>query len=341
MVIEEITNTDNILEVENLKKYFPVKSGFFRRLVGELKAVDDVSFELRRGETLALVGESGCGKTTTARCIVNAVNPTSGTVKFKNQSGETVNITDLQGQALRALRRNIQMIFQDPFSSLNPRMNVFDIVSEPLTNFRIGDKSDREERVVQLLDLVGLRPEFMRRFPHAFSGGQRQRIGIARALAGSPEVVIADEPVSALDVSVQAQILNLMSDLQQEFSLTYLFVSHDLSVVKIFSNRVAVMYVGKIVEIADTDELFSNPEHPYTEALLYSVPKTDPRQRTEWEPLAGEVANPLNPPSGCYFHPRCPYATEICKTETPPLIETSPGHWTSCHRSEELTLRGV
>jgi len=341
MVIENESVNDNILEVQELRKYFPVKSGFFRRLVGELKAVDDVNFELRRGETLALVGESGCGKTTTARCIVKAVTPTSGSIKYKGQSGDIVETTDLKGEQLRTLRRNIQMIFQDPFSSLNPRMNVFDIVSEPLTTFRIGDRADREQRVIELLSRVGLRPEFMRRFPHAFSGGQRQRIGIARALAVNPEVVIADEPVSALDVSVQAQILNLMSDLQEELSLTYLFVSHDLSVVKIFSNRVAVMYVGKIVEISDTEELFANPKHPYTEALLYSVPKTDPRLRTEWEPLPGEVANPLSPPSGCYFHPRCPYATDICREQSPPLKETSPGHWTSCHRSEELELQGV
>ncbi|MDR1059357.1 MAG: ATP-binding cassette domain-containing protein [Treponema sp.] len=330
-----------LLDVRNLKKYFPIKRGFLQKLVGHVKAVDDVTFFLRERETLSLVGESGCGKTTTSRCILRAVRPTGGQVMYQTGRGNTVNMAALEQGELRGLRREMQMIFQDPFASLNPRMTLLDIVGEPLLVH--GEKSGdaRAERVAELLRLVGLRPEYMRRYPHAFSGGQRQRIGIARALALNPRLVVADEPVSALDVSVQAQILNLMLELQEQLGLTYLFVAHDLSVVRHISDRVAVMYVGRIVETADTMTLFSRPLHPYTEALLSSVPKPDPRLRSERIVLQGEVADPANPPPGCYFNPRCAYASERCRSEIPEQQELSPGHFVSCHRAEELTLRGV
>ncbi|MCH9010765.1 MAG: dipeptide ABC transporter ATP-binding protein [Chloroflexi bacterium] len=336
--------TDNgkiLLEVKGLKKYFPIKKGFLRKEVGSIRAVDDVSFYINEGETLGLVGESGCGKTTTARCILRAVNPTSGEILYHSKDGTTVDVAGLSHSRLRVLRREMQMIFQDPFSSLNPRMTLLDIVGEPFVVNKIGSRSEREERVAELLNMVGLRPEFMRRFPHAFSGGQRQRIGIARALALNPRLIVADEPVSALDVSVQAQVLNLMLDLQERLGLTYLFVAHDLSVVKHISDRVAVMYVGKLVEMAPTEEIFSNPKHPYTAALMSAVPEPDPRTRTNRVVLQGEVANPANPPTGCYFNPRCTYAIDICRTETPPLREISPKRFVSCHRAEELELVGV
>jgi peptide/nickel transport system ATP-binding protein len=330
-----------LLDVRGLKKYFPIRRGVLRRLSGHVRAVDDVSFELRRGETLALVGESGCGKTTTARCVLRAVVPTAGEIRFRTGGGQVVDVATLPKSRLRPLRREMQMIFQDPFSSLNPRKTLHDIVGEPLLVNGVGNRHERSERVAELLRLVGLRPEYMRRFPHAFSGGQRQRIGIARALALNPSLVVADEPVSALDVSVQAQILNLMLDLQDDLGLTYLFVAHDLSVVKHVSDRVAVMYVGRIVEVADTERLFTTPRHPYTEALLSAVPKPDPRLRTQRIELEGDVADPANPPPGCYFHPRCAYAVERCRTETPRLEALAPGHVVACHRARELDLRGV
>jgi peptide/nickel transport system ATP-binding protein len=330
-----------LLQVNNLRKYFPIKRGFLKREVGSVRAVDDVSFAINEGETLALVGESGCGKTTTSRCILRALEPSSGSIRFRQQDGSIADVATLPRAQLRTLRREMQMIFQDPFSSLNPRMTLLDIVGEPLIVHNLGNRSEREQRVAQLLRLVGLRPEFMRRFPHAFSGGQRQRIGIARALALNPRLVVADEPVSALDVSVQAQVLNLLLDLQAELGLTYLFVAHDLSVVKHISDRVAVMYVGRIVEMAPTTVLFTTPKHPYTAALLSAVPEPDPRLRSQRMVLQGEVASPVNPPSGCYFHPRCPYAVNVCRTQTPPWEEMAPGHFVSCHRARELQLSGV
>ena len=330
-----------ILEVRNLKRFFPIRKGLLRRVVGQVRAVDGVSLHIQPGETLSLVGESGCGKTTTARCILRALKPTAGEVLFRTASGEVVDTAGLPKAALKPFRHQMQMIFQDPFSSLNPRMTVFDIIAEPLLASGIKNREERRQRVEELLELVRLRPEFMQRFPHAFSGGQRQRIGIARALALNPSLIVADEPVSALDVSVQAQILNLMLDLQDELGLTCLFVAHDLSVVKHISDRVAVMYVGKIVEIAETKQLFDQPKHPYTEALLSAVPKPDPRRRSERIVLQGEVADPAQPPTGCYFHPRCSHAIERCRTERPPLEEIQPGHVVACHRAREISLKGV
>lgn len=338
----QVDDKNNILEVKNLTKYFPIKSGFFKRLVGNVQAVDDVSFNLIEGETLGLVGESGCGKTTASRCVLRAVDPTSGEINFRTSDGNTVDMASLNSRELRPIRKEIQMIFQDPFSSLNARMTLLDIVGEPLLVNGVSNRDERLERVSELLTLVGLRPEYMQRYPHAFSGGERQRIGIARALALNPRVVVADEPVSALDVSVQAQVINLLMDLQEQLKLTYLFVAHDLSVVKQISDRVAVMYVGKMVEIASTKKIFEKPLHPYTEALLNAVPVPDPRKRkSEKKHLSGEVANPANPPSGCYFHPRCPYAQDICKTTKPTLEEVQPGRFVSCHRAKELDLTGI
>lgn len=336
------TNGQKLLEVNNLKKFFPIRKGFLRKVVGHVRAVDDVSFYVNEGETLGLVGESGCGKTTTARCILRALNPTSGEIRFyTHQGNRLVDIATLSSAEIRPLRREMQMIFQDPFASLNPRMNLLDIVGEPLLVNGVTNRRERTERVAEMLRLVGLPPEYMRRYPHAFSGGQRQRIVIARALALHPRLVVADEPVSALDVSVQAQVLNLLLELQQRLHLTYLFVAHDLSVVKHISDRVAVMYVGKIVEMAPTEEIFNAPRHPYTAALLSAVPVADPRIRSQMTPLKGEVPSPANPPSGCYFHPRCPYVVDVCRTQTPPLEEISPQHYASCHRARELKLAGL
>jgi peptide/nickel transport system ATP-binding protein len=330
-----------LLEVNDLKKHFPIQRGFLRRTMGYVKAVDGISFYIKEGETLGLVGESGCGKTTTGRCILRAIEPTSGEIMFKDEEAGWVNVRELGREELKGLRRNMQMIFQDPYSSLNPRMTLLQIVGEPLLVNKVARGKELEDRVAYLLRVVGLRPEYMRRYPHAFSGGQRQRIGVARALALNPQFIACDEPVSALDVSIQAQTLNLLQDLQEEFDLTYLFIAHDLSVIEHISDRVAVMYVGKLVEMAETEELFTNPQHPYTEALMSAVPKPDPRASKERIMLPGEVADPANPPSGCYFHPRCRYAGEICEVEEPELREISPEHFVSCHRAEELRLRGV
>ena len=338
------TNGDSdgtLLQVNNLIKWFPIQKGFLKRTVGNVRAVDDVSFHVTEGETLGLVGESGCGKTTTARCILRAIEPTAGEILFRTADGSTIDVATLPYSPLRELRRDMQMIFQDPFGSLNPRMSLLDIVGEPLLVHGVKSSRERQDRVAELLRLVGLRPEYMRRFPHAFSGGERQRIGIARALALNPRLVVADEPVSALDVSVQAQVINLLQELQEELNLTYLFVAHDLSVVRHIAERVVVMYVGKIAEMGPTEELFDSPKHPYTSALLSSVPIPDPRMRAKRIVLEGEVANPANPPSGCYFHPRCRFAIDQCVSETPVLEEISPGHWVSCHRAKELDLSGL
>jgi len=330
-----------LLSVEHLKMHFPIRKGFSRRTSGYLRAVDDVSFGIYSGETLGLVGESGCGKTTIGRCIMRAYEPTDGRLIYENAQGQSVDLVGLQGMALKPYRRELRMIFQDPYSSLNPRLTVLDLIAEPLRIHHVAKGSEIEDRVAGLLRKVGLRPEYMRRYPHAFSGGQRQRIGIARALALDPRLVVCDEAVSALDVSVQAQILNLLHDLQSEFALTYLFISHDLSVIEYLADRVAVMYVGKLVEIAPTSRIFPAPKHPYTEALLSAVPKAIPGRKPQRIILQGEIADPANPPSGCYFHPRCPYAQERCKTETPALREIEPGHHVACHFAEVLTLRGV
>jgi peptide/nickel transport system ATP-binding protein len=322
--------------------HFPIKRGFLSsRIVGYVRAVDGVSLYIREGETLGLVGESGCGKTTTGRVILRAYEPTDGEIWFRDRNLGRVNVAELDHQGLKKLRQNMQLIFQDPYSSLNPRMTLLQIVGEPLYVNGIARGSELRDRVAELLRVVGLRPEYMRRYPHAFSGGQRQRIGVARALALNPQLLVCDEPVSALDVSIQAQILNLLQDLQSDFNLTYLFISHDLSVVEHISDRVAVMYVGKLVESAVTEKLFINPRHPYTEALLSAVPKPNPRLRTEAIILEGDVADPANPPSGCYFHPRCQYRIDRCDTEEPQLREIAPDHWVSCHRAEELYLGGV
>jgi len=332
---------DYLLEVRGLRKYFLIHKGFLRKVIGYVRAVDDVSFSLERGQTLALVGESGCGKTTTARCIIRAHAPTAGQILFRTDDNTVVDVASLPKRQLRPLRRQMQMIFQDPYSSLNPRKTLLDIVGEPLLVNGFTNRQGRVARVADLLRLVGLQPEYMRRFPHAFSGGQRQRVGIARALALHPSLIVADEPVSALDVSVQAQILNLLQDLQAQFKLTYLFVAHDLSVVKHVSDRVAVMYVGQIVESAPTEALYTAPKHPYTESLLSAVPKPDPRLRAQRIVLEGEVADPAHPPPGCHFHPRCPYAMPVCRTEPPTLEAIAPGHFVRCHRAHELSLRGV
>jgi len=329
-----------VLEVDGLFKEFPIRSGLLQRKTGQVRAVQDVSFAIGRGETLALVGESGCGKTTVSRCILRALPPTKGAIRFSPEEGTIFDVASLSRRALRPLRRHIQMIFQDPYASLNPRMMVGDIIAEPLLVNGFAAVR-RQARVRELLDLVGLPAAARTRFPHAFSGGQRQRIGIARALALDPTLVVADEPVSALDVSVQAQIINLLLDLQDRLGLSMLFVAHDLGVVRHVSDRVAVMYVGRIVETAPTAMLYTRPRHPYTEALLAAVPKPDPALRDQASAPAGEIADPANPPPGCAFHPRCPYANERCRTELPVLREISPAHWSACHRTAELSLRGV
>jgi peptide/nickel transport system ATP-binding protein len=331
-----------LLEVKDLKKHFPIRKGILSRVVGHVKAVDGVNFYIYPGETLGLVGESGCGKTTTGQVILRGLEPTSGEVWFRDQALGWVNVPDVDRGQMKQLRRNMQLIFQDPYASLNPRMTLLQIVGEPLIVNKVTEsRRELEDRVAELLKTVGLRPEHMPRYPHAFSGGQRQRIGIARALALNPQFIVCDEPVSALDVSVQAQVLNLLQDLQSQFDLTYLFIAHNLSVVEHFSDRVAVMYVGKLVEHAATAELFRNPLHPYTEALLSAVPKPDPLDQSEAIVLPGDVADPADPPSGCYFHPRCRYSIERCVQEEPKLREIAPDHFVSCHRAEDLSLHGI
>ena len=338
---EEANQNDLLLEVKDLKKHFPIQRGILRKTVGYVKAVDGVSFFIRKGETFGLVGESGCGKTTTGRSILRLIEPTSGEITFHDSEIGPLRVDALDKAGMRRLRRKMQIVFQDPYSSLNPRLTLKHIVSEPLVVGKLVERDAVDDRVAELLRAVGLRPEVMDRYPHAFSGGQRQRIGIARALAPNPELIVCDEPVSALDVSVQAQVLNLLEDLQQDFDLTYLFVAHDLSVVKHISDRVAVMYVGKLVEMAETFELYTNPKHPYTEALMSAVPKPDPRARSERIVLAGEVANPADPPTGCYFHPRCRYAQQICSEELPLLRDVGDEHWVACHFAEEFELLGL
>ena len=329
-----------ILRVRDLRMHFPIQKGFLRRTVGWVKAVDGVDLELNRGQTLGLVGESGCGKTTTSRCILGGYEVTGGEILFNDPELGWVDIANLSKDEMFSVRRNAQIILQDPYGSLNPRMTVLDIVGEPLLINGIRG-SEREQRVAELLSLVGLRPEYMSRYPHAFSGGQRQRIGIARALALQPQMVICDEPVSALDVSIQAQILNLLEELQDRFGLTYLFVAHQLNVVSHICDRVAVMYVGKVVESAPTGQLYARPRHPYTEALLSSVPRPDPRNQADEIVLEGEVADPANPPSGCLFHPRCRYAVEQCRLEEPELRPAGAGHFVRCHLADDLELMGV
>ena len=334
------TSIAPILKVRDLKKYFAIKGGFWGKAVGYVRAVDGVSFDLLPGQCLGLVGESGSGKTTVGRAILRAITPTGGQVHFAaNSDGDYIDLAALTAKEIRPLRRHMQMIFQDPYASLNPRMTVLDLIGEPLLVNGMSSRHDRENRVRELLMQVGLKPHHLRRYPHAFSGGQRQRIGIARALALSPKLVVADEPVSALDVSVQAQVLNLLSELQQRLGLTYLFVAHDLSVVRHVCDRVAVMYVGRLVELADVEDLYGSPLHPYTEALLSAAPVPDPRRHPDRILLSGEVADPAKAPSGCHFHPRCRYCQDICRDEVPPLREIS-GRLVRCHMAEKLNLRG-
>ncbi|MBP8864287.1 MAG: dipeptide ABC transporter ATP-binding protein [Anaerolineae bacterium] len=317
-----------VLRVENLKKYFPINRGVFQKHVGDVKAVDGVSFDVHRGETLGLVGESGCGKTTTGRTIIRLYEPTAGRVDFLGHD-----MALLKGESLRQMRQKMQMIFQDPYASLNPRMSVFRIVGEPLEVFHIAAGEERKDRVAELLELVGLNPDFMRRYPHEFSGGQRQRIGLARALALNPDLIICDEPISALDVSIQAQVVNLLEDLQEKLGLTYVFIAHDLSMVRHISNRVAVMYLGKIVELTDRDTLYSNPQHPYTQALLSAVPVPDPvvEEKRHRIILEGDLPSPANPPKGCNFNTRCPKVFDTCFEVEPDMVEIAPGHFCACH----------
>jgi len=322
-----MSNVTPLLSVTALRKDFPLKAAMFAKDAPTVHAVDSVSFDIAPGETLGLVGESGCGKSTTGRCILRLIEPSSGQIVFHGRE-----VTDLQGEELRGLRRDMQIIFQDPFASLNPRHTVRGIIGEALVIHRLAaNRKDLDDRVVDLLETVGLQSGHLHRFPHEFSGGQRQRIGIARALAVQPKMIVCDEPVSALDVSIQAQVINLLEDLQDKFGLTYLFIAHDLSVVEHISDRVAVMYLGRVVEIAPSDSLYDNPRHPYTEALLSAVPIPDPQVKRKRMVLQGEVPNPIHPPTGCHFHPRCPLAEERCKREVPLLRESTPGHWTACH----------
>ena len=332
---------DSLLQVENLKMYFPVRRGLFRKVVGQVKAVDGVSFTIKNGETLGLVGESGCGKTTTGRCIVRLLDATDGAISFRTD-GQMTDIAKCSKQEMIAIRRQVQIIFQDPFSSLDPRMSVRDIIAEPLQTHRIGSRREQTDQISTLLQRVGLGAYQMNRYPHEFSGGQRQRIGIARALALSPKLIVCDEPVSALDVSIQAQVLNLLSELQQEYNLTYLFIAHDLSVVEHISDRVLVMYLGKIVEAALADRLYQVPKHPYSEALLAAIPVGDPRSAKKRIPLKGTVPDPSNPPPGCNFKTRCPYAVDECHQSEPELRQLLQGQdqFVACHFADELQLKG-
>ena len=318
-------HTKQLLEIKNLKKYFPLHGGFFRRKIGHVKAVDNISFGLKKGEIFGLVGESGCGKSTAGRTITRLLKPTAGTIHFDGE-----NITNLRGKKLRKNRQNMQMVFQDPYASLNPKMMVGDIIAEPIVNYRHIRKSDLREQIVDLLQKVGLPEDAYKQYPHEFSGGQRQRIGIARALALKPKLIVADEPVSALDVSVQSQVLNLLKHLQHEFDLTLLFIAHDLSVVKHMSDRIGVMYLGNIVEIANKDAIYNDPLHPYTEALISAIPQPDPKRRRQRIILSGDVPSPLHPPTGCPFHPRCPVAMEKCRQKKPALKEVKKEHKVAC-----------
>jgi peptide/nickel transport system ATP-binding protein/oligopeptide transport system ATP-binding protein len=321
----------NLLDVRNLRKTFQVSTGAMAGSHLALKAVDGVSFSLRAGETLGLVGESGCGKSTTGKTILRLLEPDDGEIRFDGED-----LVALSPKQMRSRRRDMQMIFQDPYSSLNPRMQIADIVGEPLIIHGLAKGRELRQEVVRLLETVGLGPACLDRYPHEFSGGQRQRIGIARALAVKPRLIVADEPVSALDLSIQAQVVNLMQDIQQQFELTYLFIAHDLSIIEHISDRVAVMYLGRIVELTLADQLYKNPRHPYSEALLNAVPIPDPHARRQKRPLSGEIPSPLNPPSGCHFHPRCPYARELCQHQSPELLDKGGGHLAACHFSEEV-----
>ncbi len=320
-----------ILRVSDLKMHYPIEQGFMRKVTGHVRAVDGVSFDLYKGETLGLVGESGCGKTTLGRCVMRALAPTSGEVLFRKKDGAVVDLMRVDKQTLRSLRREMQMIFQDPIASLDERMTVFDCIAEPLVIQKTASGVALKQIVEQYANMVGLNLRHLNRYPHSFSGGQRQRVGIARALITAPSLIVADEPVSALDVSIQAQIINLLQDIQKETGITLIFVSHDLRVVHYICDRVAVMYVGKLVELAETDALYDNPMHPYTRVLLSSLTEPDPRKKNNRKPLAGEVPNPANPPPGCAFHPRCAHCQDICMQETPPLAEAAPGHFCACH----------
>jgi peptide/nickel transport system ATP-binding protein len=331
---------DSLLEVRNLSKFYPIETGLLRRVTGHIRAVDDIHLTIPEGKTLGLVGESGCGKTTLGRCILRAIEPTQGEILLR-VDGQEIDISRLSPRDLRAVRRHMQMIFQDPYGSLDPRKTILDIVGEPLRVNKIAKGRALTDRVRELMEVVGLDVRYLKRYPHAFSGGQRQRIGIARALSLNPRLIVCDEAVSALDVSVAAQILNLLQDLQKQFNLTYLFIAHDLSIVEHISDRVAVMYLGKIVELADTEDLFCKPAHPYTETLLSAVPKPDPDYPLLRVVPQGEAANPANPPSGCHFHPRCKYATELCKQVVPPLKRVTETHFSACHYAGELELQGV
>ena len=332
---------NNILEVKDLKMYFPIRSGLLQTVVGHVKAVDGVSFKLKEREVLGLVGESGCGKTTVGRTVLRLYDLTAGEIFFHRKNGDWVDISRINQKEMKPLRREMRMIFQDPFSSLNPRLTVKDLISEPLEIHNVAHGKEAEDRVAELMREVGLDPIYMRRYPHEFSGGQRQRIGLARTLSLNPRLVIADEPVSALDVSVQAQVLNLLQSLQADLGLTLIFIAHDLSVVEHISDRIGVMYVGKIVELTETDELLRHPLHPYTEALLSAIPPADPDIRVKRIILQGDVPSPAKPPPGCIFHPRCNYAQPQCSQQEPQLEEISPAHFVSCHFAKELSLAGI